>query len=136
LLRDEIARQGLAGRFHLLPARREVAPLLHACNVFVLPSLEEGLSNALLEAMACSKPCVSSRVGGCQYLIADGERGFLVEAGDVQALADRIARYLGDNELRETHGRNAAEFVREHHSVERMVRDYEALYEEIASPGR
>jgi len=135
-LRDEIARQGLAERFHLLPARPEVAPLLNACTMFVLPSLEEGLSNALAEAMACGKPCVASRVGGCQHLLAGGERGFLVAVGDVQALADRIARYLGDDEPRGTHGRNAAQFIREHHSMERMVRDWEALYEELVSRRR
>ena len=73
-----LAEQGLRDRVHLLGYRNDVASLLGAADVFVLPSISEGLPLALLEAMLAGKPPVASRVGGVPEAIADGETGLLV----------------------------------------------------------
>jgi glycosyltransferase involved in cell wall biosynthesis len=75
---------------------REKAQLLGRCKVLALPSYSEGFPVVLLEAMASGTPCVATYVGGIPDAVTDTHEGFLVEPGDVAALADRIARLLDD----------------------------------------
>jgi glycosyltransferase involved in cell wall biosynthesis len=102
---------GIADRVRFHGQSSRVADLLRAADAFLLSSHGEGMSNALLEAMACGLPCLASRtVGGAEELLEDG-RGMLVADGDVAAWATAIRRVVDDRDLRWTMGAAAAEFV-------------------------
>ena len=100
---------GLRGRIEFIhrPSGDEVVALYQKANVFVLPSHEEGLGVVLLEAMACGVPVVSTRSGGPDGVITDGENGYLVSLNDAAALADRIARLHLDEGLNRMMGQRA-----------------------------
>jgi glycosyltransferase involved in cell wall biosynthesis len=95
-LRLRASRLGLDGRVHFLGARDDVATLLREVDIFVLPSLSEGMSNALLEAMATGLPCVATRVGGNSEVIGSPSVGVLVPAGDPQALSSELVSLVRD----------------------------------------
>jgi glycosyltransferase involved in cell wall biosynthesis len=89
------------------PSLDDLVVLYQRASVFALPSDEEGLGIALLEAMACGIPVVSTRSGGPDGIITEGEDGYLVPLDDAQALADRIARLCLDEELNRSMGQRA-----------------------------
>jgi glycosyltransferase involved in cell wall biosynthesis len=99
--------------------------------VFVLPSLNEGISNTILEAMATGLPVVATAVGGNVELVDDAT-GMLVTAGDDAALARALGRYLADAELRTAHGRNARAVAVERFSLPAMVAGYQGVYDALA----
>ncbi len=121
-------RLGVAGECVFQPATSEVASWLRAIDIFVLPSVTEAFSNALLEAMACGCCPVGSRVGGTPELIADEERGLLFEPGDAADLAAKLARLIAQEGLRRRLAEAAAAFARDRLSIEKAVRRTEALY--------
>jgi glycosyltransferase involved in cell wall biosynthesis len=134
-LEAEAAQLGIADRVLFLGRRDDIPELLAACDVFALPSLYEGSSLAVLEAMAASRPVVSSRIGGTEELIADGETGLLVAPGDGAALVAALRRLLDNRPLRERlaeqgHRRAASEFSRE-----AMGNRVEGIYSELVSNG-
>ena len=122
---------GLTGRVSFLGNRNDVPDILPALDVFVLPSIAEGISNTILEAMACGLPVVASRVGGNPELVKDGETGFLFCAGDVQALAGRLNQYLQHSDLRGEHGKAARARIEREFSLAAMVDKYDRLYRSI-----
>jgi glycosyltransferase involved in cell wall biosynthesis len=81
-------------------------------DVFVLPTYAEGTPISMLEAMAAGLPVVSTPVGGIPDVVEDGVEGFIVKPGDVEALADRLARLINDPERRRRMGRRAQDKVR------------------------
>jgi glycosyltransferase involved in cell wall biosynthesis len=89
-----------AGRVHMVGFQENVAPVLAAADVVVVPSRQEGLGVAALEAMAAGKPVIASRVGGLAEVLIDGESGILVPAEDAGALASALARLMDDPALR------------------------------------
>src|SRR3972149_637906 len=94
------ARQSdLAGRVHLLGERQDIPLLLKGFDVYALPSIAEGISNTILEAMATGLPVVATRTGGNPELVENGVSGTLVPVGDRPALADALGKYLGDPHL-------------------------------------
>jgi glycosyltransferase involved in cell wall biosynthesis len=95
-LRLRASRLGLDGRVHFLGARDDVATLLREMDIFVLPSLSEGMSNALLEAMATGLPCVATRLGGNSEVIGSPSVGVLVPAGNPQALSSELVSLVRD----------------------------------------
>ena len=120
---------GLADAVTFTGIRAEVPEILALLDLFVLPSLWEGLPIALLEAMAAGKAVVATRVGGVPEVVVNGVTGLLVPPRDPGALADAVVRLLRDPELRRRMGEGGQERVRERFSVERMVRQTEDLYE-------
>lgn len=136
-VRESLLRQaaqlGLGESFQLLPARSEVADLLRAIDIFVLPSRSEALSNALMEAMACGCAVVATRVGGNPELVEDGETGLLVAPGDAGELASAL-RFLVENEpARARLAESAATFVRSRFSAEASAQHLGEIYEEFLS---
>jgi glycosyltransferase involved in cell wall biosynthesis len=121
----------LGDRVRFLGPRRDTADLLEACDVFVLPSRQEGLGVAALEAMACARPVVASRVGGLAEAVVHERTGLLVPPEDPAALRDALARLLGDRELRRSLGAAGPTRVGEGFLAEQMVEAYEALYREV-----
>jgi glycosyltransferase involved in cell wall biosynthesis len=108
-----------------------VPSLLKAIDVVALPSRWEGLSLVLLEAMACRKPIVASRVVGNIDVVVDGVTGFLVPSGAPQALADKIVLLLQDTRLRDELGRGGRERVEQEFSLARMVAHMRSLYQDL-----
>jgi len=111
--------------------RTDIPEILSAVDLLVLPSLWEGLPNALLEAMAAGLPVVATAVGGTPEVVVDGVTGFLVPPRDPQALADAILRLLRNPELRQRMGEAGRARVAAHFSIEQMVHKTEALYEQL-----
>jgi glycosyltransferase involved in cell wall biosynthesis len=112
--------------------RSDVPEILRALDLFILPSLNEGISNTILEAMATGIPIVATRVGGNPELVEDGRTGILVKAGDLQSIASAILRYLQHADLRARHGEAGRQNVLKRFSIEAMVRSYEAVYRRVS----
>jgi glycosyltransferase involved in cell wall biosynthesis len=127
-LRQLVGELGLDGHARLLGRVRDVPALLARASLFVLPSLSEGISLTILEAMARGLPVVATRVGGNCEVVADGETGVLVPAGEPAALAEAILRVLRDPEAGRRIGRAGRQRVERYFDVRRMVAEYEALY--------
>jgi len=127
-LREQARSLGLDTRVRFLGFRRDVPALLAISDVFVQPSLSEGLSIAILEAMAAARPVVTTRVGGNPELVKDGETGMLVEPADAPRLAAALTKILKDRTEAGRLGDNALELVRRRFTTGVMVREYEAIY--------
>jgi starch synthase (maltosyl-transferring) len=119
---------GVTRSIVLLGRRDDMPAVLSALDVFVLPSESEGMSNAVLEAMAMRKPVVATAVGGNPVVIEEGRTGYLVDYPDHEALATRILELLGDRELCRRAGEAGRERVVEHYSARSMVAQMEHLY--------
>ncbi len=130
-LRRQIRDAGLIDRILLTGRRDDIPQLLAMADLFVFPSLTEGLPNALLEAMAAGRPIVTTRVPGCQELIADGRTGVLVSPRSPGELADGIRRLIGDRAWSMRLGQNAFRHVADHYGIEATVRQYAELYRGI-----
>jgi glycosyltransferase involved in cell wall biosynthesis len=124
---------GLDGHIHLLGRRGDMPDVLAALDVFVLPSESEGMSNAILEAMAMRLPVVVTAVGGAPEVIDEGRTGYLVDYPDSAAMASRLAMLLADGPLRERVGAAARERVVSAYSAASMVRQIEDLYAKLLS---
>jgi len=134
-LERQIREHHLEKHVILAGFRPDVLSLHKGFDVFVLSSVTEGLGTSLLDAMACGKPVVATSAGGIPEVVADGETGLLVPPRDDHALADAIARLLGDEALRRRMGEAGRARVGERFSAERMVRDTLAVYEEAVRAG-
>jgi glycosyltransferase involved in cell wall biosynthesis len=115
---------------HFQPAERGVAPWLRAIDIFVLPSLSEAFSNALMEAMSCGCCPVASDAGGNPELVEDGRSGLLFPVGDSRALATRLARLVEDGALRQRLAASAVERMRASFTREAAARAMGAIYDE------
>jgi glycosyltransferase involved in cell wall biosynthesis len=128
----EVQAQALGlSHTHFLGNRQDIPALLAAADIFVLPSLWEGLPLVLLEAMSSGLPAVVTAVGGNQEVVEHGKSGLLVPAADVQALAAAIRRLLSNPWQREQMGQAARERFERRFSLQRFVHAHESLYEEI-----
>jgi sugar transferase (PEP-CTERM/EpsH1 system associated) len=108
--------------------RADVVPLLQGLDCFVLPSLAEGVSNTILEAMACGLPVVATRVGANAELVEQNVTGCTVPAADSDALAREIGAYFAAPDLARQHGQAGRRRVERRFSLERMVEDYDRVY--------
>lgn len=124
-------RLGVAERVRFLGRRDDIPELLAACDVFALPSLYEGTSLAVLEAMAARRAVVSSAIGGTEELIDDGASGLLVPPGDAGALAAALRGLLADPGLRERLAASARARVERDFTREGMAARVSAIYERL-----
>jgi sugar transferase (PEP-CTERM/EpsH1 system associated) len=113
--------------------RHDVAHVMQGLDCFVLPSIAEGVSNTILEAMASALPVVATRVGANEHLVDDGRTGCLVPPSDAEALARGIERYATDEPCAAEHGRNGREMVERRFSLQKMVDRYDDLYARLCS---
>lgn len=118
----------LSGSCHFPGYQRELRGWLAAFDAFCLSSANEGTPVAAIEALAAKRPVVSTRVGGTPAVIDEAETGFLVELGDPDGLAERLATLARDPALRRRMGALGAQRMGERYSTERMVGEIEALY--------
>ena len=112
----------------LAGAREDIPELLRSFDLFVLPSLAEGISNTILEAMASGLPVVATNVGGNSELVDDGITGALVASGDIEALARAILQYAAAPEKSRTQGHAGRIRAEQKFSIESMVANYASLY--------
>jgi len=110
----------------------DVRPLLEAADVLVVPSLSEGLSNIVLEAMATGLPVVATSIGGLREQVEDGVTGLLVAPRDAAALVEGLRTLLRDPQLRRAMGAAARIRAEQRYGVASMVNAYEDLYERLA----
>jgi glycosyltransferase involved in cell wall biosynthesis len=120
---------GLSTSSWLPGARDDVPQLMQRMNLFVLPSLAEGISNTILEAMASGLPIVATDVGGNGELVASGQTGVLVERADELALARAIEDYVVHEHMREEHGIRARTRTVREFSIDIMINRYAQIYE-------
>jgi sugar transferase (PEP-CTERM/EpsH1 system associated) len=135
-LAERCRQPDLAGRARLLGARDDVASLLRGMDVYVLPSIAEGISNTILEAMACGLPVVATRTGGNPELVQDGVTGALVPVGDRAALARALGAFAEDSHFRSTRGKAGRQRAVEEFGMDRMASRYRELYREVSTRGR
>ncbi|MGR6033895.1 MAG: TIGR03088 family PEP-CTERM/XrtA system glycosyltransferase [Candidatus Nitrosoglobus sp.] len=126
-----ITEAGIAHLVWLAGERTDVPALLQAMDIFILPSLAEGISNTILEAMATGLPVVATDVGGNPELVADTLTGFLVPAANPQAISEVLASYAHNQELIREHGRAARQRAVEKFGIKPMVTHYTALYDAL-----
>jgi len=129
-LKAEVVKRKLDAHVRFLGFRNDVPALLSLFDVFVLPSLSEGLSMALLEAMAAGKPVVATKVGGNSELVIDGDTGFLIDAESPESISNRVVHVLRDK-VRAVHmGDRGRRRVHDKFSFRAMVDSYQSYYEQ------
>ena len=116
--------------------REDALEIINTMDVFVLPSLWEGMPNVVLEAYALGKPVVSTKVGGANEIIIDGKTGFLVSPGNWQSFAQSVTKLLKNPDIRKEFGIKGKEFISINFSLDRMVKDTERLYEDLITKNR
>ena len=124
---------GLAARVLFLGSSNAIAEVLAASDVCVLTSRAEGFPNAVLEYMAAGKPVVSTNVGGVPEMIIDGETGYIVPVGDVQAIADRVTALLEHPDRAAAFGRRGRQIIENRFSCEAQLMALETLYARLLS---
>ncbi len=124
-----LARAGLSDLAWLPGERTDVPAVMQGLDLFVLPSLAEGISNTILEAMACALPVVATDVGGNADLVEQGVTGQIVPAGDVPALADALCRWADDGAARRSAGAAGRARVEQRFSLPAMVTAYQRVYD-------
>jgi glycosyltransferase involved in cell wall biosynthesis len=127
---------GIGNKVFFLGLRSDVPTLLASSTVSVMPSLNEALSNVLLESMAAGAPTVATRVGGTPEAMVDGVHGLLVPPGEPPAMAKAIGRLLSDPESATALGRTARRAIEDGFSVDRMVQATEQLYVNLLAETR
>jgi glycosyltransferase involved in cell wall biosynthesis len=135
--RDKLVRQikaaGLAGRFALGGFRADLDRFLPFFDLLALPSYTEGMPNVVLEAFAAGVPVVSTAVGGTPEVVEDGVSGFLVPAGDADALAGRIGDALQSEDRLRDMGMQGRQRVHDHFTFAAQARQYRRLFQELQS---
>jgi glycosyltransferase involved in cell wall biosynthesis/protein-tyrosine-phosphatase len=131
-LRAEAASLGIDGACVFAGARQDVHDLIAAMDVFVLPSLDEGIPMALLEAMALRVPVVATAVGGVPEVVEDGVSGILIPPADHEALADGCLRLIADREWARAIGTRGRHLVEQRFTQERCGRALLTAYRSVA----
>jgi glycosyltransferase involved in cell wall biosynthesis len=130
-LERKVAILGIERFVHFLGTRSDIPDLLLLADVFVMPSLSEGLPLALLEAMSAGLPIVASGVGGIKTVIYDGENGYLLPLKDVEALSSALIEIRGDEAARKKFSISNKDLILRKYTLEKMCRQYETLFLQI-----
>jgi len=111
--------------------REEIITYYNQAKLFILPSLQEGLGIIVLESMACGTPVVSTKCGGPEEIIIDGENGYLVENNNLDELTHAVCKLLEDDELRKRMGEKAREHIQNNYSLQKVGYKFIAAYKEV-----
>ena len=130
-LETEARRLGLSGRVRFLGWQRDLGPVFRSWDIFAIPSLEEGLPVAALEAMAEGLPVIATSVGGLPEIVEDGQTGYLVPPSDITALTRRLRMLILDPKRGRAMGAAGRERARIHFSVDRVVAQMAAIYDSL-----
>lgn len=126
-----LGQRGCADTTWLAGNRNDVAELMMNFDIFILPSLAEGISNTILEAMACGLPVIATDVGGNGELVQHDESGYLVSASSAEEMAQRMLSYINSPDLKEQHGKNGRMLVEQKFSIQAMTKAYDSLYRSV-----
>jgi len=130
-IKERINQLNLNDKVKFLGQRDDINNILSALDVFVLPSVWEGLGIVLLEAQAACLPVVATKVDGIVEVVKDGVTGLLVPAKDAQSLAAAIINLIEDHDKACRYGKNGREFVSQNFSIEKMTKKIETLYHNL-----
>lgn len=130
-LRKRAALLGIAGSIKFINSNVDTPRFLSIMDIFVFPSIKEGLGIALLEALAAGRACVASDVGGIGDIITDGVNGKLVKAEDPAAIAGAVLKLLDDTTGQRDMGERGRRIVRERFTLDRMAGDVAKLYRDV-----
>jgi glycosyltransferase involved in cell wall biosynthesis len=122
---------GIEDRVRFLGSRDDVAELMAASDVYVLASNWEGLPRSIIEALRAGLPVVATELAGTPELVTHGDNGYLVERGDIDELAEMLARLISDAGLRARMGARSRERYEAEFSFERMYRRTVGVYESV-----
>jgi len=139
-LRPELERlseeKNLQDCLYFLGIRDDIPALLNCIDLLVLPSLPgEGFPNVLLEAMACGKPVIATKVGGVPELVRNGYNGYIVKAGDVDELKSALLKAVGDDAQIRQMAKNALQTVQKDFSLEKQIKGFEEIYDSYIKHG-
>ena len=130
-LQEQAKQAGVLEQVRFLGRRSDVPEILAASDIFVLPSIHEGVPLVVLEAMASQKPVVATNIPGTRELIADGDDGFLVTAKDDVSLAERIDELLSNPDFANSMGKTAQAKVERQFTAKMMVKKVETVYQNV-----
>lgn len=122
---------GVADLAWLPGERKDIPDVMRGFDCFILPSIAEGISNTILEAMATGLPVIATAVGGNMELVEDGRSGRLVPASSSSHLADAIVELARQPEVAQSMGRYGRQLVERNYSMDAMVRNYQQLYDRL-----
>ena len=125
------AEYGIEDKIIFLGFRDDIPLILSLLDIFVLPSLEEGLPRAVIEAMAAGVPVIATDIGGTRELVANEKTGYLVQPGDSHGLAAAIESVLGTKQEAGQIAEQARSLVRDRFTLENMVEQFEGLYDQL-----
>ncbi len=132
-LQEQVGRAGLEGQVHFVGFQQDPPRWLAALDLFVFPSLLEGIGGTLIEALALGLACVASRTGGLPEVARDEQEALLVPPGDAPALAQAVRRLLADSALGARLGTAGRRRVEEHFTWQQMVQGTLGVYRELLS---
>ena len=135
-LEREAKALGVTDQFHILGSRRDVIDFLRACDVFIFPSLYEGLGIALIEAMAAGCACVASSAGPIPEVVRDGEDGILVPPANPEAIAAAVCRLLDDEPLRKRLGDAAIQSAFSRFQPQKSADELTRIYQSVLARKR
>lgn len=127
----EIDKLGISSSVHFWGASEDVPSILRQCDIFFLPSRSEGFSNALIEAMACSLPCVATNVGGNAEAVSHNQSGYIVDSEDAAGAADRIMALLKDPHSARRMGVEGRKIVESKFTADIMMAQLVGHYERL-----
>ncbi|HMO12762.1 MAG TPA: glycosyltransferase family 4 protein [Pirellulaceae bacterium] len=130
-IEQAIAHQQARANIHLIGLRADASDLVAAADLFILPSLIEGIPGALLEAAACAVPSVATNVGGLAQAVLDRETGVLIKSGDTAGFVLAVTQLLQDDRRRLEMGQRAREYVSSRFHLESVADQYELLYHRL-----
>ena len=130
-LKSRVEMLGLTNRVRFVGARRDLGNILGSIDMFVMPSLWEGLPLSLVLAMGAGLPVIASRVAGIPEVVHDNVSGLLVDPGDVAQLGTAMTRVLQDDTLRVLLSQEARAFVRPRFGVDGYIASMTALYDRL-----
>ena len=102
--------------------------LLRECDIFFLPSYNEGMPMSILDAMGYGLPIVSTNVGGITKIVLDGENGYICSPGDVDGFVDKLAELIGNEQTIKTFGLNSFNLVKNNYSIEQHIKKFKQIY--------
>ena len=130
-LENEVKNRNLHRYFYFTGFRNDIPQLLQCFDIFVLPSLYEGLPNVVLEAMATGKPVVATYVDGNKEAVIDGKTGILLPPKDSSGFVNALLHLMEHPDLAKKMGENGRKRVEEHFSLKKQVETFESLFEQF-----
>jgi glycosyltransferase involved in cell wall biosynthesis/peptidoglycan/xylan/chitin deacetylase (PgdA/CDA1 family) len=121
----------MSGAAHFLGKQHDITNIMAATDVYVNSSLYEGMSNTILEALACGIPVVATAVGGTSLILRDGENGMLVPPKSPERMSEAISEFLSDEKKRNLLVQAGRAYIEQNHAFEKTIKKYEALYRHL-----